>query len=244
LGTRKDIRNAVEAASKAGAWSGVTAHNRAQVLYYVAENFAARADEFVARLAAVTAQPLQSAAREVTAAIERIFWYAAWADKYDGSVHSTKSRHVTLAIPEPWGVMGVVSPDEAPLLAFISLVMPALAMGNRIVAVPSERYPLAATDFYQILDTSDMPDGVFNIVTGARDTLALVLAQHDDVAALWYAGSQAGSAAVQKASAGNLKATWVDHGWLRDWFDPQQGQGREYLRHATQLKNLWIPYGE
>jgi aldehyde dehydrogenase (NAD+) len=243
LGNRKDIRNAVEAAVKAGGWSNVTAHNRAQVLYYIAENLAAREAEFAARLAAMTGQPCDAAVREVTTAIARIFWYAAWADKYDGAVHSTKSRHVTLAIPEAWGVMGIACPDEAPLLAFVSLVMPALAMGNRVVAVPSERYPLAATDFSAVLDTSDVPAGVVNIVTGERDVLAKVLAQHDEVAAIWYAGAQAGSALVEKASAGNLKAAWVNNGRVRDWYAAPEGQGREYLRRATQIKNIWVPYG-
>jgi aldehyde dehydrogenase (NAD+) len=244
LGSRKDIRNAVEAAAKAGAWSGVTAHNRAQILYYVAENLAARQLEFASRLTALTGQSPAAATREVAGAIARSFWYAAWADKYDGAVHATKSRHVTLAIPEPWGVMGIVCPDEAPLLAFISLVMPALAMGNRVVAVPSERYPLAATDLYQVLDTSDVPAGVVSIVTGERDVLAKVLAQHDDVAAIWYAGSKSGSAMVEKACAGNIKASWVDGGRSRDWYRAPEGQGRDYLRHATQIKNIWVPYGE
>jgi aldehyde dehydrogenase (NAD+) len=244
LGNRKDIRNAVEAAAKATAWSNVTAHNRAQVLYYVAENLAAREVEFTARLSAMTAQPAESAAREVAAAIARTFWYAAWADKFDGAVHSTKSRHLTLAIPEPWGVMGIACPDEAPLLGFISLVMPALAMGNRVIAVPSERYPLAAGDLYQVLDTSDVPAGAVSVITGERDMLATVLAQHDDVGAVWYAGSEAGSARVETACAGNIKASWVNHGRGRDWHSAHEGQGREYLRHATQIKNIWIPYGE
>jgi aldehyde dehydrogenase (NAD+) len=244
LGNRKDIRNAVEAALKASSWSAVTAHNRAQVLYYVAENLAARAREFALRLAAMTGQSPESATREVEVAIERTFWYAAWADKYEGSVHSTKARYVTLAVPEPWGVMAVVCPDEAPLLAFLSLAMPALAMGNRVIVVPSERYPLAATDMYQVLDTSDVPDGVLNIVTGERDPLARVLAQHDAVAAIWYAGSKAGSAMVESACAGNVKASWVNAGKARDWFSAQQGQGRDYLRRATQMKNIWVPYGD
>ncbi|MGD0474567.1 MAG: aldehyde dehydrogenase family protein [Candidatus Velthaea sp.] len=244
LGNRKDIRNAVEAAAKASSWSSVTAHNRAQILYYVGENLAAREAEFAARLTALTGHAPQAAAREVAAAIARSFWYAAWADKYDGAVHATKSRHVTLAIPEPWGVMGVVCPDEAPLLAFISLVMPALALGNRVVAVPSERYPLAATDLYQVLDTSDVPAGVISIVTGERDALAKVLALHDDVDAIWYAGSQAGSAMVEKACAGNIKASWVNDGRERDWHRAPEGQGRDYLQHATQVKNIWVPYGD
>jgi aldehyde dehydrogenase (NAD+) len=153
-------------------------------------------------------------------------------------------RNVTLAMPEPWGVMAVVCPDEAPLLAFVSLVAPALAMGNRVVSVPSPRWPLAATDLYQVLDTSDLPAGALNIVTGDRDELAAVLAKHADVAAMWYVGSAEGSTAVERESADNLKATWVNFGDRRDWFDPEQGEGREYLRRATHVKNIWVPYGE
>jgi aldehyde dehydrogenase (NAD+) len=184
------------------------------------------------------------AAREVEAATRRIFWYAAQADKYDGQVHSTRSRHVTLAMNEPLGVIGILCPDDAPLLAFTSLVMPAIALGNRIVVVPSPSQPLAATEFYQLLDTSDVPAGVVNIVTGERDALARTLAEHDDVDGLWYAGDRKGAALAERASAGNLKPTWVDCGAVRDWFDIGQGQGREYLRRATQVKNIWIPYGE
>jgi aldehyde dehydrogenase (NAD+) len=243
LGNRKDIRNAVEAAAKAAAWSSATAHNRAQVLYYIAENLAARASEFAARLKAM-GQTAKAADAEVAASLRRIFWYAAQADKFDGRVHATRSRHVTLAMNEPFGVMGIVCPDEMPLLGFVSLVMPAIAMGNRVIAVPSPRRPLAATDLYQVLDTSDVPGGTVNIVTGERDELAKTLADHDDVAALWYFGSLAGSAAVEAASAGNLKPTWVSNGRRRDWLSGEQGQGHEYLRRAVQVKNIWIPYGE
>jgi aldehyde dehydrogenase (NAD+) len=153
-------------------------------------------------------------------------------------------RGVALAMHEPWGVMAVSCPDEAPLLAFVSLVAPAVAMGNRVVATPSPRWPLAATDLYQVLDTSDVPGGVVNVVTGDRDELAATLAGHEEVACHWYVGSRDGSAAVERASVGNLKATWVNHGKRRDWHDPRQGEGREYLRRAVQVKNVWIPYGE
>ena len=241
LGSRKDIRNAVEAAGKAGGWSSAMAHNRAQVIYYIGENLAARADEFAARLQAM-GQTAKAAKAEVAASLQRIFYYAAQADKFDGRVHATKSRHVTLAMNEPFGVMGVLCPDDMPLLGFVSLVMPAIAMGNRVVAVPSPVHPLAATDFYQVLDTSDVPGGVVNIVTGDRDELAKTLAEHDDVAALWYFGG-AGTAMVEKASAGNLKPTWCGNGTRRNWLDRTQGQGPEYLRRATQVKNIWIPYG-
>src|SRR5690606_39291344 len=123
-----------------------------------------------------------------------LFAYASYADTYDGSVHPAPMPTVTLAMNEPWEVMAVVCPDEAPLLAFVSLVAPALAMGNRVVAVPSARWPLAATDLYQVLETSDLPGGALNIVTGVRDELAGVLAKHDAVEALWYVGSREGSA--------------------------------------------------
>ena len=243
-GNRKDIRNAVEAARKAAAWGKTAAHTRAQILYYVAENLAARADEFAARIRGMTGARPRVAAREVKASVGRLFTYAAWADKYDGAVHAPPLRDVTLAMNEPLGIMALVCPDEAPLLAFVSLVAPAVAMGNRVVAVPSPAHPLAATDFYQVLDTSDMPAGVVNIVTGERDVLAQTLAEHDEVDAIWYVGPAAGSAMVERASVTNLKRTWTNHGRRRDWHNPAQAEGRDYLRHATQVKNIWVPYGE
>jgi len=244
LGNRKDVRNAVEAAIKASAWSSGSAHGRAQVLYFIAENLSARAEEFAKRLAQAGAST-GDAKREVEASLERIFFYAAHADKYDGRIHSTNSKkQTTLAMNEPYGVMGLVCSDANPLLSLISVVMPALAMGNRVVLVASQSMPLIATDFYQVLDTSDVPVGVVNIVTGARDELAKTLAEHDEVAALWYHSDVAGSAMVEKASAGNVKPTWVNNGKSIDWFNAEQGQGHEYLRRATQVKNIWIPYGE
>lgn len=244
LGNRKDVRDAVEAAVKGSAWTRATAHGRAQVLYYLAENLSLRAPEFEERVRAMTGVTKRMAAREVETSVGRLFTYAAYADKFDGQVHPTPYRNVTLAMNEPWDVMAIVCPDEAPLLAFVSLVAPALAMGNRVVAVPSARWPLAATDLYQVLDTSDVPAGAVNIVTGVRDELAAVLAKHDAVEAMWYVGSAEGSAVVERESVGNLKATWVNFGKKRDWFDPAQGEGREYLRRATRVKNIWVPYGE
>ena len=242
-GNRKDLRNAVEAAHKAGAWSTTTGHARAQVLYYFAENLEARGDDFADRIALLTGATAEAAAAEVAASVARLVHYAAWADKYDGAVREPQGRVMTLALNEPWGVMGVICPDEAPLLAFISLVAPAVAMGNRVIAVPSQQAPLVATDLYQVLDTSDVPGGVVNIVTGPRDGLAKTLAEHDDVACVWYAGSADGSATVEKASAGNLKATWVNHGKPRNWSAAGESQGAEYLRRATQVKTVWIPFG-
>ena len=241
-GNRKDIRNAVAAARAAEGWSKATAHSRAQILYYLAENLSARAREFESRIKALTGS--SQAKREVEFAISRLFSYGAWADKYEGRVHAPPLRGVALAMNEPLGVAGVICPDEAPLLGFISLVAPLIAMGNRVVVVPSERAPLAATDFYQVLETSDLPAGVINIVTGARDTLLKTLAEHDDVDALWVFGSKANSAIAERLSTGNLKRTLVDRGLVTNWYDPAQAEGEIFLRHAVQVKNIWIPYGE
>ena len=243
-GNRKDVRNAVEAARKASGWTKLTAHARAQVLYYLAENLSARAPEFEVRLVQLTGVSRRKAEAEVLASVERLFTYAAYADKFDGQVHGVPARNVTLAMNEPLGVLGIVCPDDAPLLSLVSLVAPCVALGNRVVVLPSERYPLVATDLYQVLDTSDVPGGVVNIVTGPRETLAKTLAQHDEVDGLWYVGSAAGSTMVERESVGNLKRTWVNYGKRRDWFDDVQGQGREYLRRAVQVKNIWVPYGE
>lgn len=242
-GNRKDIRNAVEAAHAAKGWARATAHLRAQVLYYVGENLDARADEFAARLRAMTGASAADARREVEASVARLFGYAAWADKWDGAVHHVPIRGVALAMHEPIGVVAVAAPDEAPLLGFISAVAPLVATGNCVVAVPSESHPLSATDLYTVLESSDLPGGVVNIVTGAKDPLAKVLAEHDDVEGIWYWGSREGVKAVELASASNMKRTWC-HAGAVDWSDGAEGEGREYLREATQVKNIWIPYGE
>src|SRR6266702_31730 len=242
-GNRKDIRNAVEAAHAADGWAKTSGHNRGQVLYYLAENLAQRADEFAERISGMTGRDLGDARREVDASISRLFSYAAWADKYDGAVHQTPIRGVTLAMNEPIGVIGIACPEAEPLLGFVSLVGPAVAVGNTVIAIPSEAHPLAATELYTVLDASDVPAGVINIVTGARDALAKVLAEHDDVDAVWYFGDHAAGAEVERASAGNMKRTWVE--WHpRDWHEGGQGEGRAFLRKATQVKNIWIPYGE
>jgi aldehyde dehydrogenase (NAD+) len=242
-GNRKDIRNAVEAAHSCSKWTSMTGHARAQVLYYIAENLAARREEFANRLVQMTSQSKEDALNEVDLSIERIYTYAAFADKYDGHVHHTIHRNVTLAMPEAFGVMGIICPDEYPLLGFISTVIPAITMGNNVVVVPSEKSPFSATDFYQVLETSDVPGSAVNIITGAKDELAQVLARHDDVDAIWYYGSQAGCKEIELLSADNMKRTWVNYGKYRDWRDKEQGEGQVFLEHASQIKNIWIPYG-
>jgi aldehyde dehydrogenase (NAD+) len=237
-GNRKDIRNAVEAARAAQpAWQKATGHNKAQILFYMAENLAARASEFAARIALQTGASAKDSADEIEQSIAALFTAAAWADKYDGAIHSTPVRNVTLAMNEPIGVMAILLPDDKPLLAFCTLVATAFAMSNTCVVVPSPTNPLSVTDMYQVLDTSDVPHGTINIVTGARDELAKTLSEHEDVDAIWYAGNKDGKIAIHKASAANMKRTWVMSaaGELPDM--------KETLREATQVKNIWVPYG-
>jgi aldehyde dehydrogenase (NAD+) len=243
-GGRKDIRNAVEAALKASGWAKATAHNRAQVLYYIAENLAVRADEFAARIAGQTGAGEDAARAEVQASVQRLFYWAAWADKHDGLAHQPPMHGITVALNEPVGVIGIVCPNEQPLLGFVSLVAPALALGNRVVAVPSSAHPLSALDLYQVLDTSDLPGGALNIVTGDADDLARTLAAHFEVDAVWrHDGSLDGCAEVERLAADSLKRTWTGGARGRDWFDPRQACGRAVLQHASQVKNVWIPYG-
>jgi aldehyde dehydrogenase (NAD+) len=239
-GNRKDVRNAVEAA-RASSWPQQTGHARAQVLFYLAENMSARADELTRRLKQFTARS-SHASKEVEQSIERLFTYAAWADKWESRVHQTPFRMITLAMNEPVGVLGVVCSDERPLLGFISAIAPALALGNCVIAVPGETAPLLATDFYQIADTSDLPAGALNIITGRRADLVPHIAAHDDVDGLWYFPIDDGGGEVERLAAGNMKRTWI--AGPRDWTDPVQGAGDEFLRKATEVKNIWVPYGE
>ena len=240
IGNRKDIRNAVEAAHAAKGWARTTGHARAQILYYIAENLSARAAEFASRLRDLTGRPGQA---EVEAGIDRLFTYAAWADKFDGQARSVPMRGIALAMNEPVGVIGILAPDEAPLLGLISVMAPAIAMGNTCLIVPSDPFPLAATDFYQVLDTSDLPPGVVNIVTGPHADLAGPLATHLDIDAVWSFSSTPLSASIEAQSAGNLKRSWVNHGNSRDWFAPE-AHGPAFLRQATAVKTIWIPWGE
>lgn len=238
-GNRKDIRNAVEAARAAHGWGTTAAHTRAQVLYFLAENLDYRRDEFAARIKAQTGE---DGTAEVALSVERLFAFAGWADKYDGAVHNPPLRAVAAAMVEPIGVMAIVAPPSRPLLGSIALIAPALAMGNTVVLVPSDRAPLSLTDFYQVLETSDMPFGVVNIVTGDSVTLAKTLAEHDGVDAMWFAGPAEASAMVEKASVGNLKQTWTSRGLYYDLAD-RRFEGDYFLSRATQVKNVWIPYG-
>ena len=240
VANRKDLRNAVEAARGASAWSSASAHNRAQVLYYIAETLSARADGFAGALDRMTGR--SDGRAEVEASVDRLFTAAALADKVDGRIAQAPMRGAALVMREPCGVIGVLCPDEAPLLGLISVMAPAIAMGNRVVLVASEPFPLVATEFYQVLDTSDVPGGVVNILTGPHGELAPVLAAHMDVEAVWSFSSTNLSRVIEAGAAGNLKRTWVNHGRARDWMGPE-GEARAFVEAATEVRTVWIPWG-
>ncbi len=242
-GNRKDIRNAVEAARKALGWGGTTGHLRSQILYFLGENLSYRKAEFADRIRAMTGVSATAAKREVDLSVERLFAFAGWADKYDGAVHNVPMRAVAMAMVEPMGVIGIAAPNESPLLAATAMLAPAVAMGNTVVLVPSEAHPLSVTDLYQVMETSDVPAGVINVVTGDNPALAKVLAEHDGVDALWFAGAADWSAEMEKASIGNLKTVWTSRGMAIDWADKAVMEGDYFLSRATQVKNIWVPYG-
>ncbi len=240
-GNRKDIRNAVEAARDASGWARTTGHLRAQILYYLGENLSARGDEFADRLQHMTGANAKAAQKEVEQTVDAFFTWAAWADKYDGGAKGVPLRGIALAMNEPVGVIGAFCPDDAPLLGLAHILGASMSMGNRLIAVASEPYPLVATDLYQVLDTSDVPAGVVNLVTGPAQALAPHLAGHADVDALWRFSSPGLSKTIEFEAAGNLKRSWVTNGAARDWHAPQAA---DFLIHATEIKTIWVPYGE
>ena len=243
-GNRKDIRNAVSAASKASSWGSLSGHGRAQVIYFIAENLSIRESEWIERLIALCGITKKQAKAEFDESISRLFSYAAWADKYDGAVHSAPYRGVTMALPEPIGVLAQVAPEESPLLSTISLIAPAIAMGNRVVLIPSQKFASVALELVQTFETSDVPAGVINIVSGNKQELAEQLAGHAETDAMWCWAEHELVSSVESISARDLKRLWVNDDGDRDWSDPLQGEGLEFLRNATEIKNIWTPYGD
>ena len=230
-GNRKDVRDAVEAATKTSGWADINAHARSQVMYYIAENLQTRRDEFAARITAQTGADEQAAAGEVDASIAEWFRWAAWCDKHDGRVHETTLHGLVLALNEPLGVVGLVCPDDSPLHSFTRLLAPLMAMGNSVVVIPSQAHPLAAIEMYQVFETSDLPAGAVNIVSGLRDELLPTLGEHDGVDAIWASGIEMDE--IHAASCGNMKQTWQASVYAED---------AEMLRRATHVKNIWLPH--
>ncbi|WP_089993619.1 aldehyde dehydrogenase family protein [Cognatiyoonia koreensis] len=231
LANRKDLRNAVEAMNSAKGWSKSTGHLRAQIIYYIAENLSARSEELAKRIKAITGKDGKD---EVGHCINTLFTFAAWADKYDGQVHNVPMRGVALAMKEPVGNIAVFCADDWPLLGMISPMAATIAMGNRVTLVASDPFPLMAAELYQILETSDVPAGVVNILTGSHTELAPQVAQHADIDAVWSFSGHNLAQALEHGAASNLKRTWIN---------PAETAAKDMLREACEIKNVWVPYG-
>ncbi|HYE78517.1 MAG TPA: aldehyde dehydrogenase family protein [bacterium] len=244
--SRKDARDAVVAARKAfPEWSGRTAYNRGQILYRMAEVLEQRRAEFLHELVLLGGAE-QEAEREVTASIDRLIWYAGWADKltaHFGSVNPVAMPYFNFTVPEPTGVVVLVAPAAPALLGLISLVAPAIVAGNTVVCVASEEAPLPAVTWGEVLATSDLPGGVVNILTGLQPELLPPLAAHMDVNALVYAGGDPQLAAkAQVEGAANVKRVSVRTLEPGEYFT-RQAQGPEWIEDALELKTAWHPMG-
>lgn len=236
VANRKDVRNAVEAAVGAASWGATTAHARAQILFYLAENLSARGAEFAARIEVQTGRDGRA---EVDAAVADLFRWAGWADKNDGRTVHVPMRGLAVSQNAPVGVIAAFAPEEAPLAGLARIVGAALSMGNRLVVVASETAPLVATDFYQVLETSDVPAGVVNVLTGDHAELAPHLAGHFGVDAAWSFSEADVSTTVEREAARDLKRTWVNDGRGRDWAGPSG----PWLEHACEVQTIWVPFG-
>lgn len=238
-GNRKDIRNAVQAAESASeSWSASNPALKAQILYYLAENIEGARETFVKALTDLSSISEADAQHEVTATIERVMWWAAWADKYDGRVHPAPFRGFVSTRNESLGPVAIVAPQEPALLGLLSAIAPNVAMGNPVVVLPSEANPLPACELYRVIDASDVPSGVINIVTGPWSETLPTLADHEAVQSIWNFGGADWATEIERRSAANLKQTWCVN--TVDW------TGRphpEFIRRATQIKNIWVPFG-
>jgi aldehyde dehydrogenase (NAD+) len=242
-GNRKDLRNAVEAAQKASSWSKSSGHLRAQILFYFAENLSLRRQELESRLQQLLGCKSNEAQQEVDSSIQRCFHYAAWADKFEGVLHQPPQGLLVPVLNEPLGVIGLICPDENPLLSFLSILLPSLAAGNRSIVIPSPSYPLIANDLIQVMETSDIPAGAVNLISGNPAEMIQTLAAHENLDGIWVFGTEEEVRQAKRLSTSNLKRVWGNEGQVVDWHSPL-AQGREWLRQASQSKNIWIPFGE
>lgn len=244
--TRKDLRNAVEAAAKAGpAWAKRTAYNRGQILYRLAEMIEARAGEMAAAIALGGATPA-AAAREVAAAVDRLIYYAGWTDKYEqvlGNVNPVAAPYFNFTVTEPMGIIGVIAPDEAPLLALISLIAPAITSGNTVVALASTTQPYPAILLGEMLATSDLPGGVVNLLTGFRAEMIPTFATHTHLRAISAVVNAAERKALALGAAESVKRTiLLKAEEKRDWF-ASAAQSVDAIRDTVEFKTTWHPVG-
>ena len=242
--TRKDLRNAVEAAAKAGpAWARRSHYNRAQILYRLAEMLEARSAELVGSLVRFGAREAD-ASRGMSVAVDRMIHYAGWADKYEhllGSVNPVASPHFNFTVTEPMGVVGVIAPDSQPLLGILSMVAPVIASGNTVVALASEKVPYPSILLGEMLATSDLPGGVVNILTGFRRELVPTFATHAHIRAIYAAADGDDRKALRLGAAASVKRVrFVER--AADWF-AEAAQGLDAIRDFVELKTIWHPIG-
>ncbi len=244
--TRKDLRNAVEAAAKAGpGWAKRSAFNRGQILYRLAEMIEARGGE-MAEAILLGGGSKAAAAREVAAAVDRIVHYAGWTDKYEqvlGSVNPVATSHFNFTVTEPMGIVGVIAPDDAPLLALLSLILPAITSGNSVVALASTTQSYPSILLGEMLATSDLPGGVVNLLTGRRAELLPTFATHEHLRALSGVANAEERQALRLGAAESVKRVRL----LKaeepiDWF-ADTAQGAEEIRALIEFKTTWHPVG-
>ncbi len=241
---RKDVRDTVEVASKAASKSS-TNFNRAQILYYLAENLQDRKNTFSSLLSSLIGISQKDAEKEFDQSIERLFYYGAMADKFEGSIHNPPIRGLTLAVKEPIGVVANILNDDFPLLSLITTLGANFAAGNASIIVPGQNTSLLATELYQLLETSDVPAGYINILTTKQNSLNKILAEHENIDGIWYFSENNNERLkVIQSTTSNLKRSWCPQSKNLDWSSKEEEFLEEFLYQSTQVKNIWIPYGE
>ena len=241
---RKDVRDSVEIAAKSFA-KQLSNFNRSQILFYLAENLQQREKTFVDLLVALCGSSPVNASKEFSQSCERLFYYAAMADKFEGNVHNPPMRGLTLAMKEPLGVMTSVLSDDSPLLNLVTVMGSVFSTGNTNIIVPGQKTSLIATELYQVLDTSDVPGGYVNILTAKENELNKTLSQHENIEGIWYFGADSAQRSeIVKNTTSNIKRYWCPEEKHLDWTNASEEFLNEFLYQSTQVKNIWIPYGE
>jgi len=241
---RKDVRNAVEIASKS-CTKQISNFNRSQILFYLAENLQQRKDTFIDLLTVLTNATSLEAQKEFESSCERLFYYASMADKFEGQIHNPPMRGLTLAMKEPLGVIASILNNNLPLLNLITVVGSIFSTGNSNIVVPGQKTSLIATELYQVFDTSDVPDGYINILTSKENALTSTLSLHENIDGIWYFGKdKSAKSDLIRNTVSNLKRFWCPEEQDIDWFSKNESFLNEFLYQSTQIKNIWIPYGE
>ena len=241
---RKDVRDSVEIAAKSFA-KQLSNFNRSQILFYLAENLQQREKTFVDLLVALRGSSPVNASKEFSQSCERLFYYAAMADKFEGNVHNPPMRGLTLAMKEPLGVMTSILSDDSPLLNLVTVMGSVFSTGNTNIIVPGQKTSLIATELYQVLDTSDVPGGYVNILTAKENELNKTLSQHENIEGIWYFGADSAQRSeIVKNTTSNIKRYWCPEEKHHDWTNASEEFLNEFLYQSTQVKNIWIPYGE